>query len=1242
MRIPLLSPSAARSHAHSQTPWLLLYTASIASLSHAVTLNPIPDPHLDVSNLGQMGIAGDFNGVSLYQYEGQSEQAFSSNGSGQLMTRLPSGVFIDLLSADASIQTMCVLGGQVALGGNFTSLGGQQLAGIAWFNATSGEVSELAQLQGQVNSLLCDDANSKIYVGGSFQAMDSTNAVTWVESQGWTSLPFAGFNGPVTSITELSNGHIIFGGSFTGLGNTTIPSSSNDTQIINLSSANITTVQGSTTPGFSDPTNIICNAAGASGAGNTWLAEDNVPSTWRAAFGFGFEPSRLRLYNTQQDGRGTKTWRFTAQPNNGIMNFTYIDPQTNQNMSCTSQCPLSHDESVEYQDFFFVNTIGMNAFKIDISDWYGDGAGLNGIQLFENNIFTYAIDDFNEPTCTAANITTPSTATATGPWTVTPSNLSNSEYLSAVLSAPITSDAATVVFRPDIRESGDYIITLYTPGCQQDGTCSRRGQVQVTGILNSTNTTVQQLHDGTSIFQTNDFDKYDHIYIGHVDASSSSFRPEITLSPLPGQSLTSDDLVVVAERIGFELQSSTGGLNGLFEYDPSQDTVDKSDFDQSAYNTLGSSFSDNSAVTSLVTTGDRTYIGGNFTSTNTSNIAAIDNDSQTVLLDGGLNGGVLSMYLSGSQLVVGGSFDNNQDGSASGLSHVAMYDPSSNKWTPLGAGVDGTVTAVTPVVLNLTGQSPEDAISLSGSFTQLLAFDDNDAVNATGFAVWVTSQNNWLQNLDSAIPLWNGFLTTSLLSSDDVGELYAGSIASQALEAFGAAAAGDELGDFPIKLQPANTSSSSGSSGLTKRDSVLDNTDSISGVVAGAFDTNNDRNITILAGRFTAAATNGSTIYNFAVIDQKNSNKVTGITSPISEDSVFLALAVQNDNVFVGGRVNGSIGDSNVTGLVSYSVASNSFNTQPPVLDGQDVAVSSVLVQPDGSDVYVGGSFDTAGSLDCPGICILNPTTNQWTRPGFVSGVVYSMLWTSDTVLLAGGQLTINNTNTSLASYDTKQDEWSIFSAASSLPGPVDALTPASSDSTQVWAAGTQSDGSTYLMKYDGSTWQSAGVTLGQGTLVNSLQVFTVTKSHDSNQMLNSDQVLVLSGSIAIPDFGTASSAIFNGTTLQPYLLSSSLSSASGAGRVSKIFVEKQNFFKSSENGKLAVGFVVLIALAISLGLMLLIVVAGLALDRYRKKREGYVPAPTSMFDRGSGMQRIPPHELLDSLSKGRAGAPHI
>lgn len=57
---------------------------------------------------------------------------------------------------------------------------------------------------------------------------------------------------------------------------------------------------------------------------------------------------------------------------------------------------------------------------------------------------------------------------------------------------------------------------------------------------------------------------------------------------------------------------------------------------------------------------------------------------------------------------------------------------------------------------------------------------------------------------------------------------------------------------------------------------------------------------------------------------------------------------------------------------------------------------------------------------------------------------------------------------------------------------------------------------------------------------------------------------------------------------------------------------------------------------------MFLLVLAGIILDRLRKKREGYTRAPTSMYDHGSGMRRVPPRELLASLGRGRPGAPRV
>lgn len=1217
--------------------WLLTF-ASLASVSRAITFNSIPDASLDTSRLGRVGIAGDFEGISLYQFREQTEGSFNTNGSEQLLTRLPNGVFLSLLEADASIQAMCMFQGQVMLGGNFTSLGGVQSPGIATFDPNTSEITPLANLSGQVNSLLCDDSAGKVYVGGSFRAADSTNAITWLASKSWASLPFAGFNGPVNSITKAPGGHIIFGGSFTGLGNTSTPHTP-DGQVINLSTATVEADQSTSVAGFSDPKNIVCKTGGVDGAGNTWLLQDNTPGTWRATFNFGFEPTKLRLWNTHQDGRGTRTWRFTAQPINGIMNFTYIDPATKQNLTCTSECPLSNDPAVKFQDFHFVNTIGMNAFRFDISAWYGNGGGLAGLELFQNNIFAFAINDFNEPGC--ANTSTPSNTTVTGPWTVTPSGQSNSQYLSAQLPKPVASDAASVVFYPDIRESGDYIIKLYTPGCRQDNTCLRRGQISVSGTLTASGT--NRTMDPKILYQTNEFDKYDQLHIGSIDASSGSFRPSITMTPVPGQeqSIPADDFVMVAQRVGFELMNSTGGLNGLFEYDPSRTTVDAADVSSSAFVKLGSSFSNNSAVTSLVSTNDRTFVGGNFTSDDVRNIVAIDNNGKTVALDGGLNGEVLSMYLSGDALFVGGRFSNTRDGSTSGLANVAVYDGGNNKWAALGAGVDGTVRSIVPTTLNLSNTTPEDVITLTGEFTHLLAFGNNPVVEVTGFAVWVKSQNNWLQNLNTPVPFLDGILSTSLKVSDNE-TLFAGSMSSQVLRAYGATTLSNGFGNFPVKIRPPASQSSNPANGLSKRVGSANSTETVAGVVTGAFyeDNNNGRNITILGGHFIANASNGSAIYNLALIDGADSNSVTGLGGDISEESAFLALAIQGDNLFAGGRVNGTAQGSAVNGLISYSLASKSFNPQPPALAGDDVVVSAVNVRPNSGDVYVGGSFDRAGSLPCPSVCLFNTGSSQWNRPGFeLGGAVKCMLWSSDSVLLAGGNMTINNTAAFLTSYDASSSRWSLFSGAETLPGPVNALTAASSDRSQVWVAGTRPDGSTYLMKYDGSSWTSAGVTFDSSTAVSSLQMFTVTQPHDSTDIMASDQVLLLTGSIKIPEFGTASSAIFNGTTVQPFALTSNIDGKTGS--ISRIFVQTEAFF-SSPAGGMPLVFVALIGLAISLGLMVLIVLAGLALDRYRKKREGYIPAPTSMFDRGSGMQRIPPHELLQSLNQGRSGAPQV
>jgi hypothetical protein len=1249
MRLPFRRRHAARrAQPDSIISAILALSTLAASAASAISFTPVPNPNLDISQLGRLALVGDFSGISLYQFQEQNERPFRTNGSEQLLARMPNGDFASVASTDATIRTMCSFntGNRtvIVIGGNFTSIGPadpdtsamQQSTGIALFDPTTAAVTPLPNLSGQVNALLCDQSANIVYVGGSFVAANSTNAIAWDGENGWTNLPFAGFNGPVTSITKASNGNIVFGGSFTGLGNASTPSTP-DGQVINLSTANISSGSSTTTEGFNDPRNIICKTSGADGTGNTWLLQDNTPGFWQATFRYGFRPTKLRLYNTHQDGRGTKTWRFTALPINGIMNMTYTDPSTGRNATCTSECPLSDDPDVQFQDFHFVNVIGMNAFRLDISAFYGRGGGLNGIELFGNDIFSYAVNDFNEPSC--AGLRFPSTATATGPWVVTPSFSSTAEYLTAQLTAPISNSSASIVFTPDIRESGHYSVNLYTPGCRQDNTCLTRGQIKLTGQMTADPTRSQPID--VDLYQTNDFDKYDQIYFGAVDAASSSFKPSVTMTPLAGQSLT--QMTFVAQRLGFTLINSTGGLNGLYEYSPGA-AVNVSDLMSSAFNRLGASFSTGSAVNALATLGDATYIAGNFTSNSLRNIVSLKgNDFAVRSLDGGLNGEVESIFANGTNLYVGGLFNSTLDNSTEGLNNVAVYDTARDTWAPLGAGVSGHVFRIVGMTMNITGSTPEVVISVNGKFDQLLAFGDNAAVPVDGFGIWVPSQGNWLQNLELPVGSVEGVLSASILDlASDGLSLYGGSLSSSTLGVSGAAilGQGESLNRLPVDIHPFTNTTTPSS--LARREVTLTD-ESIHGVVAGMFETNNGRNLTILGGHFSATATDGSTIHNLVILDGSNNNQVTGLGDQISSNSTFVALAVRGDILYAGGKVSGNVNGNDINGLISYDLARRSFNTQPPSLSGGNGTVSSISVHSSTGDVYVGGSFTSAGSLGCPGVCFYSTTASQWNQAGQnIEGTVHTLMWATDNVLLAGGNLTINGTVSAfLARYDPSTRIWDAYPGADQLAGPVTVLTVGTRDGSQIWAAGiSSSDSSVYLMKHDGSAWQSAGqTTLQPGTDIRGLQIFSLTSSHNQTSLVNADEALMLTGSIVLPDFGSASAVLFNGETFTPFALTTNTENRPGT--IARFFSESGDFFNKNGGGMPLV-FIILIGLAIALGLTLLIILGGLALDRIRKRREGYVPAPTSMYDRGSGIQRIPPHELLESLGRGKAGAPRV
>ncbi|KAL8714837.1 MAG: hypothetical protein Q9220_001350 [cf. Caloplaca sp. 1 TL-2023] len=1209
------------------THWLIPFTQGVA-------FDSVQLPNLNLDQLGRVALTGDFDSISLYTYKQQTESAFSTNGSQALITQLPNGDFTAAATADAYIKTMCpftMRNGQfagVVVGGNFTSLGGIEAQGVAMYDPNTSKITPLPGLLGQVSVVLCDQDSNTVYVGGDFKGADSTNAVAWVGMSGWANLPFAGFNGPVDSIAKAPNGNIIFGGTFTGLGNTTTTPQKRDQQIVNLSSANISSGSTTSDKGFDEPKNIICKTSGQDGPGNTWLLKDKSPGFWRADLNFGFQPTRLRLWNTHREGRGTKTFRFTAFPINGIMNLTAVDATTGDKTPCDAsgaRCPLSNNASLQYQDFTFVNQVGMSAFQIDVSDWYGDGGGLDGIELFQDDIYAYAVPELNEPAC--ANINLGSNSTPTGPWMTTPSGQSQSQYLTADLAPQdVQSAKATVIFKPDIKQKTNYTVTVYTPGCLQDNSCSNRGIANVTGIFTEGGAPIPP----QQIFQTNNYDKYDQIYYGPVDANSDSFRSTVTLTPYTQQQ---EGITLVAQRVRYAPGNFTAGLNGLFEFDPN-DSAMLNDFSNSAFDQAGMDLQSGAIITSLAVADGTTYAAGNFTDTKGrfQNILSISDGNATSLPGRGLNAQVAAFQVFGDLLYVGGNFTNTADADVPGLNNFAAYNTVSRSWVALGSGVRGRVNTIVPLELNVTENQPETCITASGSFDQLEAFGAAPAVAVQGFGVWVPSRQNWLQNLNLTTRTITGKLSTTTNVTGS-SPLLAGSISSQgvpgAQDAVSLTSKPLQLNSLGVKIQPQQLTSA-----VRKRAVSGQN---VTGAVTGLFHKNGKLNVTVIGGHFTATASNGSTINNLAFIN--GTGDVSGVGSTLDEDSVFLAFSTQADILYAGGTISGSVDNADVNGLILYDLAQSNFAyPQPPALGGDNVAVNAITTRPKSTQVYVAGNFDTAGSLGCPSVCMFDK--GQWSQPGSgLSGSVAALTWQGNDKLLAGGNISINGNATTLANYDTKKSQWTpLDDSATTVPGPVTALTAANDDASHFWVAGKSSNGSAFLLKYDGSKFQTTGDSgmLGDQTTIQGLSMLSLNDDHDKTDLVPQNMVLLITGSLNIPDFGNASAALYNGTAFVPFILSTS---GSGPGSLSQVFSEKTVNFKSS-GGHMALGFVVLIGLACALGATFLLVVAGILIERYRRRMDGYQPAPTYV-DKAANMGRIPPEHLFGRLGQ-RGNAPML
>ncbi|QRW21629.1 polarized growth protein rax2 [Rhizoctonia solani] len=348
-------------------------------------------------------------------------------------------------------------------------------------------------------------------------------------------------------------------------------------------------------------------------------------------------------------------------------------------------------------------------------------------------------------------------------------------------------------------------------------------------------------------------------------------------------------------------------------------------------------------------------------------------------------------------------------------------------------------------------------------------------------------------------------------------------------------------------------------------------------VLAGTFYSNQSiSQLTILGGNFTFA--NGQA-KNLAFYDT-DTNKLTGVQGTQVE-GVVRALYVKGDELFVGGQF--TLQGNEGSGLATYGLASGAWESNENVglttASGSTVVVRSITGRPSNDDtVIVAGSFASAGKLTCEAVCQWSIQNKQWSTLGSgIRGDVSSVAYAGSNaeLLVVAGALTLaDGTPANVAMYSFDNSTWIAVGGTNGI-----------------FAAGRASDGSApFLTHWDGQQWNALSTDFASSTEVTQLAMVPLSDPHNGNGVLQNNRVLFMSGSLASNSFGSASTALFDGATVYPYI--STTSTSGSTGFVNGLFYSVSNF--SFELRKfLPRGVVILISIAIAAGIVFLLLLIG-------------------------------------------------
>lgn len=706
-----------------------------------------------------------------------------------------------------------------------------------------------------------------------------------------------------------------------------------------------------------------------------------------------------------------------------------------------------------------------------------------------------------------------------------------------------------MTYSPYIPTQDIYNVYVTTPGCVGTSTCNQRTQVQLSVSLQPGDTST------FIIDQRNTADNISLIYSGPVYPTTTSFQPSIQLSIAPNPDIPSSTTIsIVANSIQFIKNTTGNTLSSILNYYPSNNT----------WLPLTQQLPPTSTVNTLQANGNQIYIGGHFGVNNTfNNIVAFDFATGFLpLKDSGLNGNVTRALLVGSQLVVGGNFTNTAQQNAQGLNNLAIYDTQANTWSSMNDGVNGAVSDIYT--------TDDTHVQVSGSFSSA---NGSPAYNN---AQWSLKDRAWTPSSSLII----GSVSNQFSVKDIT--FYLGSIKSaQSYRANHMASLSDK-----------------------QWQSDITNVDPNAVITTGVVWKNN----IILGGLFNLDNTQYHIAYN-------DNGKWTGLLDTIQGN--ISTMYVMQNQLFIGGEFNGTTGTpkvtnfavgggelnndaSKVSSFAIYDLSKKAFQDVQGLLSSNQQVPGQVNVirpQSDGKSIFVAGNFSFAGLLNCNSICQLSSDSHQWSQMNQdIGGSIKDIAVQKNGALTVAGELTVGSVATGLAVLDNvNTGSWKTVSNVSMSSILNDNNGP-------LIVTGKATNNQTYLGSWDGNNLNPIDTKLGASSSIQQLSYVPVSSSpSNARYPANSNKLLLAMGHLDVPGFGNCSAALFDGTAWYPYLLTSSTNGGGGSIRGSFSNTPCCDF-KSSRN-YLSVPAVILVSIAISLGIIfLLIALAFLFLIFKRKK----------------------------------------